>query len=362
MPIAAIRTPSWARRPRRCRTRLLCLLDRRPWAAQSVLAAGNNVPTRMTYVPVPVATVPDPYRPPVPPAPRMPAAPQPNAYVNAFTPQAPPTDKTPPNPMMVNAFGNGYPPATAAPLPPGMPTPPPYMPNVGYQPNPMAQGYPMAPGYPPNPNMMAAQGVPNPYFYQGAVQQASMQQQALLQQQAMMNYQAMMQQQAAMAQQNRPMLPVNYPQNYQGPQAPNPFAQHPIQPVQYQQVVMPQPAINVAMDRRLMPAPAVNNQELSQLLQVLRESPYPAQREWAANSLSTYDWRAHPELVQVLLQVAQQDPAAVVRASCVYSLGRMNAACEPVITTMYTLRNDGDPRVRQEVEQTLTRLGANKQK
>ena len=60
--------------------------------------------------------------------------------------------------------------------------------------------------------------------------------------------------------------------------------------------------------------------------------------------------------MQLLLQAAQQDPAATVRASCVYSLAHMNAASEPVVSTLYMLRNDGDPRVRQEVEQALVRL------
>ena len=112
------------------------------------------------------------------------------------------------------------------------------------------------------------------------------------------------------------------------------------------------------MDRRQPLTSGTANADLVQVLKVLRESPYPAQREWASNTLGTYDWRSHPEVVQVLLHGAQQDPAATVRASCVYSLGHMNAASEPVVSTLYTLRNDGDPRVRQEVEQALVRLGA----
>jgi hypothetical protein len=155
---------------------------------------------------------------------------------------------------------------------------------------------------------------------------------------------------------------INYPQNYQGPQAPNPNLP-PMQPTPYApwptMQPMQQPTVNVAMDRRQMPG--TPTPELIQIIQVLRESPYPAQREWASNTLSTYEWRAHPEVVQVLLQAAQQDPAAIVRASCVYSLGRMNAASEPVVSTLYTLRNDADPRVRQEVEQALVRLGVGRQ-
>ena len=90
---------------------------------------------------------------------------------------------------------------------------------------------------------------------------------------------------------------------------------------------------------------------------MLRESSYPEQREWAAQSLVSFEWRAHPQIVPALLQSASQDPAASVRAGCVYCLGRMQAAVEPVFSTLHSLRNDIDPRVRQEVEQALVRLG-----
>jgi hypothetical protein len=99
---------------------------------------------------------------------------------------------------------------------------------------------------------------------------------------------------------------------------------------------------------------------VAQLLKVLQESPYPAQREWAASTLATYDHRAYPDVVPVLLAIAKADPAATVRASCVYSLGRMKVASEAVTSTLYTLRNDGDARVRQEVEQALVRLSSNR--
>ena len=334
-----------------------------PLGAQSVLAAGSNMPNRLTYIPVPVATVPEPYRPPVPPAPKVPDAPQLNAYVNAFAPQQAPQEKQPQNAMMVNAFSNMSPPANQPQMAQGYPQ--------GYGPNPyqfnpyaqqamhaqmmMAQGYPMVPGYPPQQGMMVQgmpmqampmQGMPmhgTPYYGSQAQGVAVL---------------------PMMSPQGRPVAQINYPQNYQGPQPPNPMTpqmQQPIQPIQYNPAAMQQPAVNMAMDRpRQTQTQQAANQELVQVIQVLRESPYPAQREWASNTLSTYDWRVHPEVVQVLLQGAQQDPAATVRASCAYSLGRMNAASEPVITTLHTLRNDGDPRVRHEVEQALIRLGASR--
>ena len=93
------------------------------------------------------------------------------------------------------------------------------------------------------------------------------------------------------------------------------------------------------------------------MIKVLRESPYPAQREWAAQSLTSFEWRAHPQIVPALLQSASQDPAASVRAGCVSCLGRMQAAVEPVFGTLQAMRNDIDPRVRSEVEQAFVRLG-----
>jgi len=98
-------------------------------------------------------------------------------------------------------------------------------------------------------------------------------------------------------------------------------------------------------------------QQIEQLIKVMRESPYPAQREWAAQSLTSFEWRDHPQIVLALIQSASQDPAASVRAGCVYCLGRMQAAVEPVFGTLHVMRNDTDPRVRAEVEQALVRLG-----
>ncbi len=262
----------------------------------------------------------------------MPEAPQVNAYVNAFTPAAVPQEAQPQNPMAQNAFSNMNPQPNAMAMAPQYPQAPgygpnpyqpnPYQPNPyqqnpypqtaysqpPYQPNPMAQGYPMAPGYPPNPNMMMVQGAPNPYANgpQGAMgQQASMQrpmmQQPMMQQpmaqQPMMQQPAM--QQPMMMSPNRSVVATGYPQNYQpGFQAPNPYAapmqqpslqQNPVQPVQYASVGMQQPANNPAMDRHVVSAAGGASPEVMQIMQVLRESPYPAQREWASNTLSTYD-------------------------------------------------------------------------
>ena len=127
-------------------------------------------------------------------------------------------------------------------------------------------------------------------------------------------------------------------------------------PMAQPQPMMPQQPIQ-QVGHQQQPAQPSTAQQVEQLIKVLRESPYPAQREWAAQSLTSFEWRAHPHIVPSLLQSASQDPAGSVRAGCVYCLGRMQAAVEPVFTTLHAMRNDIDPRVRQEVQQSLVRLG-----
>jgi len=241
-----------------------------PPGAQSVLAAGANVPTNVTYVPVPMATLPDTNRPPMPPSPNLPEPPRPNSYSNAFSPPPPLPDNRQ-NPMMAGAFVNSNQPAPRYPQLPGG-----------------------DPAYLPSPDLTKA------------------------------------------------------PQQ--------------VQPIQYSPASVPPPVNNPAMDRRQSSAAGASGSELERIIQVLRESSYPAQREWAANTLATYDSRDRPDVVQLLMTVAQQDPAATVRAACVYSLGRTKSASEPVLNVLYTLRNDSDPRVREEVERALVRLaGTGKQ-
>ncbi|MCI0684543.1 MAG: HEAT repeat domain-containing protein [Gemmataceae bacterium] len=279
-----------------------------PLGVQSVLAARNGAPGPVQYIPVPVATVPEPIRPPTPPEPTLPQPPNPTAYLNAFSP--------PPAPG-----GQQAPPLT--------------------------------------PEQM----------------HVIMQHQAFIQQQAYMQQMAMMQRQqyAQMAQLvpvgNGMPMQVRYPANYNGPQAPNPVAQQqPPFPIQQAGFVPPahmaqaHMAGNPAMDRRVIPAalqqPAASDSNtLAQLINVLQQSPYPAQREWAATNLSTFDSRANPHLTQVLVQAARQDAAPAVRAASIYSLSRLNVHSEPVLGTLQALRGDADPRVRQEVEQAYVRMG-----
>lgn len=274
-----------------------------PVGMQSVNAARSGLQGPMTYVPVPTVTVPQPNHPPVPPTPSLPEPPQLNAYVNAFSPApspkpAPPTAASIPQWMQPN---------------PAMVQQQQMMQQQLMQQHMLQQQILMAHGYRPNPNMM--QG----YMPQGAPSQGPM---------------------------------TNGSPMYAGPMPPqNPFAP----PMMPTMPTMPMAQVQPVNYQAPMPQPTMN-QQIEQMIKLMRESPYPSQREVAAQSLANFDWKAHPHIVPALLQGASQDPAASVRAGCVSCLGRMGAALEPVMTTLQTMRNDIDPRVRQEVEQALGRL------
>jgi hypothetical protein len=159
----------------------------------------------------------------------------------------------------------------------------------------------------------------------------------------------------------RPIAQVNYPSNYQGPMPPNPMIGSNMPATPYQQPMllppMPMPQYgNPAMDRPGMAPGGQSAGSITHLLGQLRDSISPAEREMAALNLTNQDWRSHPEIVQVLVTSARQDPAATVRAGCVHSLAQQNISTQPVLATMNALKNDPDPRVRQEVDQALDRL------
>lgn len=292
-----------------------------PMGSSSVIAAKSGIYGQVTYIPVPVTTVPTPTHPPMPPPPRVPEPPNPTYYLNAFTPS------TPPQAM-----------ASAPQMPQGMPYPVP----MGH-PGMMNAGYPgmVHPG-------MAHPGMAHSGMAHPGMQHPGMVHPAMMQQG--MGYPGM-----------QPGMPGGFPpgasgspanpfpvaRNYSGPGAPNPFAGMP-------QQAMQQPIQQASY----VPSPApVVPAQVTQLLAALRESMYPAQREWAANQLATFDWRAHPEIAPALIMAARMDPAATVRAGCVYGLSRMNAATQPVLETFHALRGDSDPRVRQEVQNALVRMG-----
>lgn len=277
-----------------------------PPGAASVLAARNGLDGPVAYVPIQPVVVPKPWRAPLPPDPKIPEPPELNAFVNAFTPPAPPRGAGAPQAM--NSFGPmmPYPPAMAYGYGMGMPMMPPYA---------MTNPYPYMP-----------QGMPYGYYPMGPT---------------------------AMDAQRR----------YQGPLPPDPFhtaAPQMMQPVGYPQAPMgfPQyPALQLASYTEAAPA-APPTSQLGQLMDLLRNSPYPAQRELAAAYLASGDWRVDPRLViTALLNGAKQDPAPTVRAGCITNLMRMNVTTAPYRAVLEELRTDADPRVRDAAEAAIMRLG-----
>jgi hypothetical protein len=96
---------------------------------------------------------------------------------------------------------------------------------------------------------------------------------------------------------------------------------------------------------------------IQQLVVALKDSLYPSARETAADQLAEVNWRLQPQVVHSLMKVAQEDPAATVRAACVRALGHMGANTVDVVQVVQSLKKDNDPRVRHEAEETLVNLG-----
>ena len=265
-----------------------------PPGAESVLAARCGLNGPIAFIPVQTPVVPQPWRAPVPPEARVPEAPMLNAYVNAFTPPAPPRGGNGPQvynpmPMMANNNMTPYGMQQYGMMPYGMN---PYVVMTPYGPQAAPYGYPiMQTGYP---------------MMQG------------------------------------PMGP----RGYQGPVPPNPFGT-PAQPHLMQQVSYPPMAA---------PAPVSPGVQTAQWIDTLRDAAGPAQREMAAVNLMTCDWRANPHVVAALVYAAGEDPAPAVRAGCVQCLMQMNVRTEAVANVLQALRTDPDPRVRDAAEQAIVRI------
>jgi hypothetical protein len=260
----------------------------------SVLAAGDP-----QYVPVPIRTMPSP-RPPVPPSASIPQPPQAPA-LNQMVNRAPNGGQPPPG--MANAFTE---PGPTRPIP-SESIPADMAENAFSGPAPAAPGIPS----PPNPAFSGYPPVP-PSF-------------------------------APMPPQTRPMqsyptTPPNYvPASYYNYHMPPPSGMAPVGYAQPQQ-------------------PASTMPSVGQMLQMLRESDFPSQREWAAEQLAL-NARSNPEVVQSLVLAARTDPAPMVRVCCVRSLVKMQANTVPVVTAVQELKHDTDPRVRDAVGEALTAFG-----
>jgi hypothetical protein len=275
-----------------------------PIGTRSVMDAGSP-----QYVPVPIVTMPDYRRPPEPPAPHVPQPPvlNPKESVdvsNAFTtvsaaaPQAGP-------PVVANAF---------------TPAPAPVDPTVAAHGafGPMGQGYPMPGTYPPgyDPRMAGLSAPPGSNL----------------------------------------MPRYAYPQVPYGPVGPTGYGPNPAATVPAAYPPAPGQGVRPIAYHEAATNYAGAQAIPSETLATLRDSIYPSQREWAAMSLVSFDWRTHPDAVHALVTAAREDPAGSVRAACVRALAQMKVDTTPVIATLQSLKTDGDPRVLHEVEAALATL------
>lgn len=262
-----------------------------PPGSQSVISANNGLKTPVKYVPYPVVTMPSPSVPPGPPPPQIPQPPQPGMYVNAFTP--------------TQQQGQQY------------------QQHPGYG----MQGYP----YPPQMRypMPYPQQMPQGQYPQGFAQNGPV---------------------------GTPSNPTNVARNYQGPGAPNPFGnfqqQQQISPVAYQQQYYQQYQTQ-RPNSYYGNMPNSGQNVVYQLVTTLRTAVSPAQREWAAMCLVSYDWQRNPVIVDSLVAAAKDDPAATVRAGCVNCLARMNLGQERLGVHLAQLQNDSDARVREAIRAVL---------
>jgi hypothetical protein len=232
-----------------------------------------------------------------PPAESPPVAPP---TPKASAPKAPPAPQAPPSVQVNDGGGNAF----STPAPAGQPRPAPEMANAfSSGGNTMAQS-----GYPPMAPPM------NPGMRPGMIPQAP------------------------------PMMP--------GPAYAQaaPMPAMPAMPAHPAMAVPPGPNMTQPVGF------AQDGATLQQLQAMLRDSLYPSQREWAADRLSLHDWRVEPQVLDSLMTAAREDPAPMVRAGCVRSLGKMKANTVPVVAVIQAMRGDSDPRVREEVDQALATL------
>jgi hypothetical protein len=170
------------------------------------------------------------------------------------------------------------------------------------------------------------------------------------------------------------MLAQQMAEQAQGPGTPAPIATVTLVPGQ--QTPAPtatpgSPAVFVAsypgngtmqsMPVSILPASAASpNSQVSfeQVTATLHHGAYPSQREWAAETLASANWRANPSIVAELIKAAKDDPAATVRATCVRCLGHMDPQMPGVQATLQGSLSDHDERVRLEARMAVDGLTA----
>jgi hypothetical protein len=122
--------------------------------------------------------------------------------------------------------------------------------------------------------------------------------------------------------------------------------------MQQQQMMAHQHAMAAAAAAAEKSAKPTTDPATPKLLADLRDALLPSQREMAAESLRTVDWKANPDVVSGLTKAAKEDPSPMVRVACIKTLGALRADAEPVLKTLEALSSDQDSRIRDEATQT----------
>jgi hypothetical protein len=121
-------------------------------------------------------------------------------------------------------------------------------------------------------------------------------------------------------------------------------------------VAFGQPVTVTAPPPDLVRKKSLESHSVHVMVEQLKESLYPSQREWAAEGLTSANWKVHPEIVDALCKAATDDPAPTVRARCIHSLARMEVRSEKSLEAVHKLQSDKDETVRAQADEAMRLL------
>ncbi len=114
-----------------------------------------------------------------------------------------------------------------------------------------------------------------------------------------------------------------------------------------------QPVTVTAPPPDLVRNKSLESHSIQVLMEKLKDSLYPSQREWAAEGLTSANWKVHPEVVEALCKAATDDPAPTVRARCAHSLAHMEIRTAKSLDAIHKLQADKDESVRTQADEAL---------
>jgi hypothetical protein len=101
---------------------------------------------------------------------------------------------------------------------------------------------------------------------------------------------------------------------------------------------------------------SLESHSIKVMLDQLRDSVFPSQREWAAGALCSANWKVHPEIAEALCKAAVEDPAPTVRARCLNTLAKMDERSARTMDTIHKLQADKDESVRAQADEAVKSL------